>query len=203
LRKEILISSLLAIIGIVFLVGGASAFFIKSGTTVVCEACGMEIERDDPSKFQVVCAGEPHFACCPVCGLVVGIYYINSSVEGQCFACGRVITVSIINENLSSVTPTGGAYNVSMIFGQMCMKNKMVCSNNCANTVKNSYEWAADLPVKTMDQTFSIAKIKYQQMTVGYKPLSIPMLTYVLVAVGIILLLLSPASWALMKRRPP
>jgi len=202
LRKEIIIPSLLAIIGLVFLIGGVSAFFVKSGTTVVCEACGMEIQRDDPSKFQVICAGESHFACCPVCALVVGIYYINSSVEGQCFSCGTPITITVLNEKLSSVAPTGVTYNVSMVFGQMCMKNKLVCSNNCANTVKNTYDWATDLPVKTTNQTFSIAETKYQQMTVGYKPLSIPMLTYVLIAIGIISLLLSPTSWVLMKRRP-
>ena len=202
MRKEVLVPSLLAIIGIIFLTGGASAYFVRSGTTAMCEACGMEIKKDDPSTFSIVSAdGETHYGCCPVCALIIAIYYNNASAYGNCFECEQEISFSIVNANLTSVTPTGGTYNVSMVFGMMCMKNKMVCSSNCANTVKNSYDWAGDLPLKTAQQTFNIAAMKYADFSIGYKPLTVPILTYALIGIGLGLIVSAPLSWILMKRR--
>lgn len=201
MRKEVLIPFLLAIIGIIFLAGGTSAYFVRSGTTAVCEACGMEIQKDDPSTFSTASDGETHYGCCPVCALIIAIYYNNATVYGNCFACGQEITFSIVNGSLTSVTPTGGTYNVSMVFGMMCMKNKIVCSNDCANTMKNSYGWATDLPLKTAQQTFGIAAMKYAEFSVGYKPLAVPTLTHALIGIGIGLIVSAPLCWMLIKRR--
>ena len=43
MKKEIVIPVLLAITGLVFLAGGASAYMAKQATRVACEACAMEI----------------------------------------------------------------------------------------------------------------------------------------------------------------
>jgi len=188
----------------IFLVGGASAYFAKSGTTALCEACGMEIKKEDASTFSILSTdGETHYSCCPVCALIVGIYYDNATAYGDCFACEEEITFSVANQNLTSVTPTGGIYNISMVFGMMCMKNKIVCSNDCAATVKNSYDWAADLPMKSAQQTFAIAKMKYADFTIGYKPIEVPMLTYALIGTGVGLIVSAPLASTFMKKRPP
>lgn len=204
MKKELLIPSLLAVLGIVILAGGASAYVTRSTTVAVCEACGMEIEKDDSSTFSIASSGKTaHYGCCPVCAQVVGIYYENSTVNGECFACGKAIEFTIRNGNLTSVSPTGTTYNVSMVFGAMCMRNKIVCSNTCAISIRSTYDWAANLPMKTSDQTFGIAKSKLAQFTVGYKSITIPTLTYWLIGSGIILLTSAPVSWILMKRHYP
>jgi len=204
MKKQILVPLLLAILGIILLAGGASAYVMKSTATVVCEACGMEIEKDDPSTFSIVSSDQTvHYGCCPVCAQVVGIYYENSTVNGQCFACSKAIALTIHNGNLTSISPTGTTYNVSMVFGAMCMKNKIVCGNTCAASVKSTYDWATNLPVKTSNQTFGIAKSKLAQFTVGYKPVTIPTLTYALLGSGMILLASAPVTWVLMKRHHP
>lgn len=202
IKKEILIPLLIAVLGVIFLAGGASAYITKSATTTVCEACGMEIEKDDPSTYSILSSDQTvHYGCCPICAQIVGIYYNNSEVNGKCFACSRAITLTIQNGNLTATSPTGSAYNVSVVFGAMCMKNKIVCSNACAESVRGTYDWAADLPLKTTVQSFGIAKTKYSQFTIGYKPITIPNLVYGLIGSGIILLALAPVSWAVMKRR--
>lgn len=204
MKMQILIPLLLALIGAILLIGGASAYLTRSTTTAVCEACGMEVVKDDPSTFSVTSSDQQvHYGCCPICAEVVGIYYENSTVNGECFACGEAITVTIQNGNLTSVSLTGVTYNVTMVFGAMCMKNKIVCSNSCAASVKSMYDWATDLPIKTSTQAFSIAKSKLAQFAVGYKPVTIPNLTYALIGSGIILLASAPVSGILLKRRFP
>jgi len=90
-----------------------------------------------------------------------------------------------------------------MVFGMMCMKNKIVCSNDCAATVKNSYDWATDLPLKTTQQTFNIANMKYADFTIGYKPIEVPMLTYALIGIGVGLIVSAPLASTFMKKRTP
>ncbi len=81
------------------------------------------------------------------------------------------------------------------------MKNKIVCSNACAESVRNMYDWAANLPVKTSAQAFSISQSKYAEFTVSYRPISVPALTYALLGSGIVLLALAPASWVFMRKQ--
>jgi hypothetical protein len=204
MKIQILIPMLLALIGAIMLIGGASAYSARSTTTAICEACGMEIVKDDPSTLSAVSSdGHVHYGCCPVCALAVGIYYQNSTVGAKCFACGQSMTFTIRNGNLTSISPIGAAYNISMVFGAMCMKNKIVCSTTCASSVKTMYDWAADLPIKTSTQAFSTAKSKLASFTVGYKPVTIPNLTYGLIISGLIFLASAPISGMLLKRRFP
>lgn len=202
MRKEMVIPVLLAIIGLVFLAGGASAHMAKQATKVACEACAMEIRKEDPSTFSIVTADDvTRYGCCPMCALMVAIYYEDATVSAECFACGRDITIVVEDENLSSWTPYGEKFNVSIIFGGACMKNKIVCSQDCAATVKNTYAWAADLPVKTLIQTFSMSKMMLPQKTIGPRQMKITEMTYYLMAIGIGLLALAPISWRIMKRK--
>jgi hypothetical protein len=81
------------------------------------------------------------------------------------------------------------------------MKNKLVCSNACANNVKTGYDWASGLPTKTMRQTVSIAQSKYSQFTVGYKPIQVPAITYGLIFGGVALLIVAPLEWILVEKK--
>lgn len=193
---------LIAVAGIILLVGGASTYIVKSGSTVVCEACGMEITKEDISTIKVLSdSGETHWACCPVCAMVVSIYYKNSTLYAHCFSCNENITITFFQGNITSINPTGGTYNVTMVFGMSCMKNKLVCSNECANNVKTGYDWASELPIKTMNQTYSIAQAKSSQFTVGYKPIQIPEITYGLIIGGAALLVAAPLEWKLIEKK--
>lgn len=204
MRKEIVISVLLAIIGLVFLAGGASAYMTKQATRIACEACAMEIRKDYPSTFSIVTADDmTRYGCCPMCALMVAIYYEDATVSAECFACGRDITIVVEDENLSSWTPYGGTFNVSTILGGACMRNKIVCSQDCVATVKNTYAWATDLPVKTIMQTFSMSKMMLPQKTIGPRQMKIPEMTYYLMAIGMVLLALAPISWRVMQRKLP
>jgi hypothetical protein len=193
---------LIVIIGVVLLVGGASAYLAKSSSTTSCEACGMEIAKVDVSTMRILTKqNETHWACCPVCGMVVAMYYQNATLQAQCFGCSGNITIEFSDGNLTSVSPVAQGNNVTMIFGMACTKNKISCSDACAENVKTTYDWAAGLPTKTMGQTFGIAQTKYSQFTVGYKPIQIPTISYGLLASGIIMFAVAPLEWTLVERR--
>jgi len=193
---------LIAVVGFILLIGGASSYLVKAGSTVVCEACGMEVQKDDASTMSIISlAGETHWACCPVCAMVVALYYENTTLHAHCFGCGRDITIELVKQNITSISPLGGTYNVTMLFGMSCMKNKFVCSNGCANNVRTQYDWATSLPSKTMDQTLSIAWSKYSQFTVGYKPIKVPEITYGLIYGGIAVLIVAPVEWILVEKK--
>ena len=193
---------MIAVVGIILLVGGASSYLVKSGSTAACEACGMEIAKDDISTIRIASeTGENHWACCPVCAMVMSLYYENATLQCGCFSCGENVTIELVEGNITSVSPSDGTYNVTMIFGMSCMKNKLVCSNECADDVKTEYDWATGLPTKTMGQTLSIAEMKYSQFTVGYKPIEFPAITYGLTAGGVALLVVAPLEWMLVEKK--
>lgn len=194
---------LIAVVGIILLTGGASTYFVKSGSTAACEACGMEVVKDDVSTVRILSdsSTETHLACCPVCAMVIAMHYENATLDAYCFSCDENITIKFVNGNMTSITPFGGTHNVTMIFGMSCMKNKFVCSNECADHVRTEYDWASGLPVKSMNQTFSIAQMKYSQFTVGYKPIEIPLITYILIIGGSVLLPIAPLEWILVEKK--
>ena len=180
-----------------------STYLVKSDSTVVCEACGMEVAIGGVSTMKIVAESpkENHWACCPVCAMVVSMYYKNATLYANCFSCNENLTIVFANGNITSTSPIDGTYNVTMIFGMSCIKNKLVCSNNCANQVKTAYNWASELPTKTMNQTFTIAESKYSQFTVGYKPIQIPIITYGLIISGAALLIVAPIEWVLVEKK--
>lgn len=201
--KSLSVVIVIAFIGLIFLVGGVGATVNRTMTTAVCEACGMEVEKADVSTLLVVSAdGEEHWACCPICADVIGLYYKNAVIEGQCFACGEEIKVHLENGQLSYVEFTGNKEFIKVLVGGMCMKNKLVCSGACAQSVHQSYDWAADIPEKTLQEALVMGNAKLETMTVGYRPLSIPALNYVLIGIGIALLVAAPIAYKLMSKGP-
>lgn len=190
-----------AIIGTIFLVGGVGATVNRTMTTIVCEACGMEIEKADVSTFRVVSAdGAEHWACCPICADVIGLYYENNVIYGKCFACGQDINVHLENSQLSYIEFTGNKEFIKILLGGMCMKNKLVCSGACTQSVRQSYDWATDIPAKTLQEALTIGSTKLETMTVGYRPLSIPALNYVMIGIGAVLLAAAPVAWKLTNK---
>jgi len=193
---------LVAVVGVILLIGGASSYQIKSGSTVACEACGMEIAKEDISTIRTVSEPEEtHWACCPVCAMVMALYYENATLKAVCFSCGEDVMIEFQEGNITSISPSDGTYNVTMVFGMSCMKNKLVCSDECADNVKTEYDWAGDLPTKTMEQTLSVAEMKYSQFTVGYKPIEVPAITYGLIVGGVALVVVAPLEWILVERK--
>jgi len=163
----------------------------------------MEIEKADISSLLVVSSdGAEHWACCPICADVVGLYYEDAEVQGQCFACGQDINVILENSQLSYVEFSGNKEFIKVLVGGMCMKNKLVCSGACAQSVHQSYGWAADVPEKTLQEALMMGSTKLQTMTVGYRPTSIPALNYVLIGTGATLLAATPIAWKLMNKAP-
>ncbi len=193
---------LIAVAGVILLIGGASSYLVKSGSAVACEACGMEIAKDDISTIRIVSeGGKTHWACCPVCAMVMALYYENATLQVGCFSCGEDVAIEFAEGNITSISPSDGTYNVTMVFGMSCMKNKLVCSNECADDVRTEYDWASGLPTKTMGQTLSIAESKYSQFTVGYKPIEVPAITYGLIVGGVALLVIAPLEWILVEKK--
>jgi len=201
--KNLSIVVVVAIIGLIFIGGGVGATVNRTMTTIVCEACGMEIEKADVSTLRVVSVdGAEHWACCPICADVVGLYYENAVIQGQCFACGQEIKVHLENSQLSYVDFSGNKEFIKVLVGGLCMKNKLVCSGACAQSVHQSYDWAADIPEKTLQEALMMGSTKLETMTVGYRPLSIPALNYVMIGVGAVLLAAAPITWKLMNKGP-
>jgi hypothetical protein len=194
---------IIAVLGIILLAGGASSYIAKSSSTVVCEACGMEIPKDDVSTIAIVSDpnGDVHYGCCPVCAMEVAMYYENATLEAHCFSCDENITIRFDRQNITSASPIGGTYNVTMLFAMSCPKNKFVCSNDCANITRTTYDWAAGLPAKTVAQIHGIAASKLSQSTVGYKPMQVPAITYGLLFGGVALLIIAPLEWRYVEKK--
>lgn len=201
--KSLSVVIVVAVIGLIFLVGGVGATLNRTMTTAACEACGMEVEKTDVSTLLVVSSdGGEHWACCPICADVIGLYYKDAEIQGHCFACGNDIAVHLEDSQLSYVEFPGNKEFIKVLLGGMCMKNKLVCSGACAQSVHQSYEWAADIPEKTLQEALMIGNTKLETMTVSYRPTSIPALNYALIGIGVALLAAAPTAWKLMSKGP-
>lgn len=190
------------LIGTIFLVGGVSATVNRAMTTATCEACGMEIEKSDISSSLVISADQTeHWACCPICADVIALHYQDAEVQGKCYACGKEVIVHVEDSQLSFIEYSGNKEFIKIMLGGLCMKNKLVCSGVCAQSVHQSYEWAADVPEKTLQEALTVANNKLQTMTVGYKPVSFPAMNYVLIASSAVLLAAAPIAWKFLNKR--
>jgi hypothetical protein len=199
--KNLSVLIVVTIVGLIFLLGGVGATVNRTMSTTVCEACGMEIEKVDVSTLLVVSDdGGEHWACCPICADVIGLYYENAVIQGECFACGQDIKMHLENSQFSYIEFTGNKEFIKVLVGGMCMKNKLVCSGTCAQSVRQSYNWAADIPEKSLQEALVMGSVKLETMTVGYKPLSIPALNYVMIGIGATLIAAVLIAWKLTNK---
>lgn len=185
------------LVGTLFLAGGVAATLNTTMSTASCEACGMEIEKVELSSFKIVTLdGVEHWGCCPICAMVEGVHYDDCVLEAKCFECGETITIIIENGALTSDYDD----SVRVIVGGSCMKNKIVCSSSCAETVKQTYDWATSAPEKNLKEAMSIANTKLSSMTVSYKAVKIPELNFVLIGIGGALLVTTVITWRFSKK---
>lgn len=193
----------LVLIGTIFLVGGVSATVNRTMTTATCEACGMEIEKSDISTLLIIASDQTeHWACCPICADVIALHHQDAEIQSKCYACGNEVIVHIEDTQLSYIEYSGNKEFIKVLVGGSCMKNKLVCSGACAQSVHESYEWAANVPDKSLQEALTIANGKLESMTVGYRPVSIPTLNYALIATSVVLLAAAPIAWKFLNKRP-
>jgi len=193
---------IVVLVGAIFLAGGVGATISRTMTTVACEACGMEIEKADPSTFLVVSSdGSEHWGCCPICAMVEGIYYSDSEVDAQCFSCGKSIGMTYSDGELAYLDFAGNSEFIRVILGGSCMKNKLTCSTGCSSAIQLTYDWAATAPEKTLQESTEMARTKLSSMTVAFRPTKIPALNYAMIGIGIALLAIAPITWKIMQKR--
>jgi len=191
-----------AILGLIFLSGGVAIYYGRTGRAAACEACGMEVERADPSTFMITTTdGAVKYGCCPMCSLMIGVYYRNAVVTGRCFECGREIRIRISSEDLSDISPVGAQHNVSIVLGKSCVTRKIVCSSMCAGRVRASQDWAKDLPVVPLAAAFQTAKQNVPKFTITPRQVKVPEISYILIGVGLLLVASSPISWKFLRRK--
>lgn len=184
------------VIGAIFLIGGVGATLNKTQKTAACEACGMEVIKTDSSTFRVVSSdGEEHWACCAICAMIEGIYYTNSEVHGECFSCGSKVVIVFRESELAWLDFSGNNEFVKVLFGGSCMKNKLTCSGSCATSIRQTFDWASDLPTKSLQESTGMARNKLSTMTVAYRPTKIPALNYALIGIGIVLTGAASLMW--------
>jgi hypothetical protein len=202
MRKELWIPLILALMGVMFLGAAASTYFVRGETVAACEACGMEVDKKDTSTFRILTKdGNTHYACCPVCALGIGAYHMDTVVEGLCYQCGKEITIKIANGELSPVNPVGPDYNVSMVFGKACTKNKLVCSNRCGKELVRTQQWASELPIVSIQKAFSTAKAKIPEFKMTPGKIETTVLSYALAGIGSAFMVAAAASWRLQRRK--
>jgi len=193
---------MLAMVGLIFLTGGVGAYYRRSTEAVACEACGMEVERTDPSTFMIMTPdGVTRYGCCPMCSLMIGIYYGNTVVTGRCFECGTALKVNIFSGDLSDISPVGVPYNVSVILGKSCVTRKIVCGLTCADRVRASKDWAKDLPLLPISASIQKARETVPRFTIIPRQVRIPEISYVLIGLGLTLIALSIFSRNLIYKR--
>jgi len=206
MRKELWIQLILALMGVMFLGAAASTYFVRGETVAACEACGMEVDKKDTSTFRILTKdGVTRYACCPVCALAIGTYHTDAAVDGFGYECGKEITIKIANGELSTITPVGPDYNVSMVFGKACTKNKLVCSNRCGEELVRTQQWASELPIVSIQKAFSTAKAKVPEFKMTPGKIEATVLTYALAGIGSSFMVAAAVSWRLQRRKtvPP
>lgn len=192
----------LGLIGVIFLAGGVGATFSRTMTTASCEACGMEIEKADASSFLVLSSdGSEHWACCPICGMIVAIYYSDSELQGECFSCGEPIVMNFRDGELSWLDFSGNSEFIRVLLGGSCMTNKLASSTACSSAIRLSYDWASNIPEKTLQESANMAETKLSSFTIAYRPIKIPLLNYALIGIGISLLSAALVVLFIQKRR--
>ena len=202
MRKELWIPLILTLMGVIFLGAAASTYFIRGETVAACKACGMEVDKKDISVFRILTKdGNTNYACCPVCALAIGIYHMDTAVEGLCYQCGKEITIKIANGELSTITPVGQDYNVSMVFGKACTKNKLVCSTRCGQELVRTQQWASELPIVSIQKAYSTAKAKIPEFKMTPGKIEATVLTYALAGIGSSFMVAAAVSWRLQKSK--
>jgi hypothetical protein len=193
---------IITLIGMIFLVGGAGATINRTMATAACEACGMEIQKEDVSSFLLVSSdGSQHWACCPICGMVEAIYYSDSELQGQCFSCGKPIVMNFRDGELSYLDFSGNSEFIRVVLGGSCMTNKLTCSPACSNAIRLAYDWASNVPEKTLQESANIANTKLSSFTIAYRPTKIPLLNYALIGIGISLISVALIALIIQKRK--
>ena len=140
---------IITLIGVIFLVGGAGTTINRTMATAACEACGMEIQKEDVSSFLILSSDEAeHWGCCPICGMVEAIYYSDSELQGQCFSCGKPIVMNFKDGELSWLDFSGNSEFIRVVLGGSCMTNKLTCSPACSSAIRLAYDWASNVPEK-------------------------------------------------------
>jgi hypothetical protein len=200
--KGFSVAIVLVLIGTIFLAGGVGATLNRTMSIATCEACGMEIEKEDISSVLVITPDQKeHWACCPICADVIALYYQDAEIQGKCFACGQEINVKLTDGNISTIELSGNKEFIKILAGGSCMKNKLVCSAACAQSVHESYDWAKDVPEKTLKEALVMGSNKLKTMTVDYRPLTIPAMNYAMLGVSAALFAAAPITWKIMNRR--
>jgi hypothetical protein len=196
-----LLPAIVAIVGLILLVGGASAYVNKSSSTAICEACSMELQKNDLSTIVIADSAESiHYACSPMCAIEVSLYYQNCTLTAKCFSSGNTITITFSQGRITSISPSGEGKNVTVVLGMSHMMDKFVDSNQSAQNVISTYSWANG-SIMTVDQLYGMSQAKYSQLAIGYKPVSIPSITYALVAASAVLLVAAPLEYFLVEKR--
>ncbi len=189
-------------VGFILVSMGMAASYVRAQETSACDACGMEIKKTDPTVFTIRTAdGAEHYGCCPVCALSMAIYYDNTAVTTECATCGESIEITIRNQTITGYKPNDVQHNVSMVFGKACLSNRMVCSGACAETLKTTNTGMAEFPVKTLQETYSMAKAKIPTLSINTKNIQTPTVTLAVFGTGGALIILAPVLWLLLNRR--
>ena len=200
LKTNVIAALSLVLIGIIFLAGGVATSLGGASSKATCEACGMVVDKDDISALKIVLPdGAEHWGCCPICAEVVGLYYVNSEIQARCFVSGTPIKIIVENGNFSSSSATPATGEVMVVVGGSCAKNKIVSSLTYAEQVTNTYDWASNASIKTVPQSFVAASTKLSDVTPSAELPSIPLVNYIMIGVGAVLLAAAPVSFKLLN----
>ena len=204
MKNSVLVASVLALIGVVFLAGGLGASFNLVSNTVKCEMCGMTISKTDISTIQVVTSdGATHWACSPICASELAIYYKTDTIDAKCYVSGRSIQIKVDNGNITSVTvtPSSSQDDVSVVMGGTAMDTwKFVSTQAYANQLLQTYSSNPNATDNTLMQTFMMAQKMFGMKTPSYEPVQIPTINYALAITGVGCLCVAPISWRLLKK---
>jgi hypothetical protein len=203
MKNNILAVSVLAIIGIIFLAGGAAASVYTISNTVRCEVCGMAMNKNSITTVRVVTPdGVTHWACDPLCAAEEAIYYQTCTIEGKCCISGRSIQIDVANGSVVSatVTPSSPQDDVSVVVSGNSMADyKFVSTQAYADQLMQKYSTHATDTDFTLPQILAMGANMFMG-TPSYKPVQISAIDYALLIVGISLICADSVSWKLLKK---
>ena len=203
MKNIVLVASVVALIGIVFLAGGVAASAYTVSNTVRCEVCGITMNKNSITTVKVVTPnGVTHWACDPLCAAEEAIYYKTATIEAKCYVSGRSIQIDVVDGSVASatVTPSSPPDDVSVVISGNSMADyKFVSTQAYANELMQKYSSHSTDTDFTLPQILAMGGNMFMG-TPSYKPVQISTIDNALLIAGIALICAASVSWKLQKK---
>ena len=204
--RRLLATGLIVLI-VLLLVGALGYLYYENYGKPRCEACGMIISAETDKNYRIVdtSTNQQIGACCSGCMLRVTATHPNLSIEALDSWYGesaQKISISIVNGNVSSVSPSTTLIVLGSKITNSCASNRIALNQTSAQLlVADGYNpnnplspFKTSVPANAPQMTVQQALVPLKAKGITYSgPSTLPL--YGIAAAGVIILVTSIVAW--------